>query len=302
MRVFRQIEETLPTSLCLGFFDGVHEGHKVVIKNAVNLAHQNNLKSAVLTFVDHPLCYLQNRTPSYIVTCEDRLQMIESMGVDYIFLLEFDEEIADLMAYDYLKEVLIEMLHPRFITTGFNHRFGANRQGDADMLKAYQDIFRYKFFEIPPITYKNTLISSTKIRQLISEGKLENIKNLLGCDFYIKSKVKKGNRIGRTLSYPTANLDYPKDIVKLASGVYAGYVEADGKNHRAVINYGIRPTVSNTKDMLVEAYLLDYSGDLYNKNVKVTFKEKIRDEKKFASLVDLKSQIEKDVETANKII
>lgn len=302
MQIFNELRKNEDLSICLGFFDGVHEGHKVVIKNTVNLARQNGLKSAVVTFREHPLCYLQNRTPQYILSSEDRISLIEKQGVDYLYMLEFDENIADLMACDYLKNVLIDTFSPKFITTGFNHFFGANRQGDAGMLRSYQNTFGYKFFEIPPITFNNTLISSTKIRQLISDGMLDGIKKLLGDDFYIKSKVKDGDHIGRTISFPTANMDYPQEIIKIARGVYAAVVEIDGKNFNAVVNYGMRPTVSDKKKMLIEAFLLDYNGSLYGKEAKVIFKRKIRNEKKFDSLYELKVQIAKDADMARDLL
>ena len=302
MQIFNELRKNENLSICLGFFDGVHEGHKVVIKNTVNLARQNGLKSAVVTFREHPLCYLQNRTPQYILSSEERISLIEKQGVDYLYMLEFDENIADLIATDYLKNLLIDTFKPKFITTGFNHYFGANRQGDAGMLRCYQNTFGYKFFEIPPITFNNTLISSTKIRQLISDGMLDNIKPLLGTDFYIKSKIKDGDRIGRTIDFPTANMDYPQEIIKIARGVYAAEVEVDGKTYGAVVNYGMRPTVTDKKKMLVEAFLLDFKGNLYGKDAKVIFKRKIRNEKKFASLYELKVQIAKDADMARDYI
>lgn len=302
MRIYNELVKNENLSICLGFFDGVHEGHKVVIKNAVNLAKQNGLKSAVVTFREHPLCYLQNRTPEYILPMEDRISLIEAQGVDYIYMLEFDENIADLIAYDYLKNILIDTFHPKFITTGFNHYFGANRQGDTGMLRNCQKTFDYKFYEIPPITFNNTLISSTKIRTLISDGMLDGIKPLLGTDFYIKSKIKDGDHIGRTLSFPTANMDYPKNIIKLSRGVYAALVEIDGTLYKAVVNYGMRPTVTDRKKMIVEAFLLDFQGNLYGKNAKVIFKRKIRNEKKFASVYELKVQIAKDADMARDFL
>lgn len=293
-------ENNAGLSICLGFFDGVHQGHKVVIKNAVNLAKQNGLKSAIITFKDHPLCYLQNRTPQYIVSLEDRLKLIEKQGIDLAYVLDFDESIADYLAYDYLKEVLIRNFHPKYITTGFNHYFGANKQGNAEFLRNNQEVFNYQFFEIPPITYNNTLISSTKIRQLIGDGELESLKNLLGSDFFIRSKIQSGSRIGSSISFPTANMKYPKDIIRLPRGVYYTEVEIEGKIYPSVTNLGIKPTVSNEKKLVLESHLLDFSGNIYEKEAKVTFLKKVRNEKKFGSLAELKFQIEKDTNEARK--
>lgn len=298
MEIFNTLNENKNLSICLGFFDGVHEGHKVVLKNTVNLAKQNGIKSAVITFRDHPLCYLQNRTPQYIISLEDRIELIKSQGIDYAYILEFDENIADYHAMDYLKEVLVKNFTPKFITTGFNHYFGVNKQGNAELLRNNQKNYNYKFYEIPPITFNSTLISSTKVRQFISEGELKNIKNLLGYDFYLKSKVIEGKKIGRTISFPTANIKYPDDIIKLPKGSYIAEVEVENRTYPAVVNVGIRPTVSNEKKLLVEAHLMDFNENIYGKDIKIGFKNKIRNEKKFESLSDLKKQIIEDVKVA----
>ncbi len=294
MKVFDRLNENKNLSICLGFFDGVHEGHKVVLKNTVNLAKQNGIKSAVITFKEHPLCYLQNRTPQYIISPEDRIELIKAQGIDYAYILEFDENIADYHAIDYLKEVLVANFAPKYITTGFNHYFGVNKQGNAELLRNNQKNYNYKFYEIPPITFNSTLISSTKIRQYISEGDLKNIKNLLGYDFYLKSKVVEGKKIGRTISFPTANIKYPNDIIKLPKGSYIAEVTIATEVYPAVANVGVRPTVSDEKKLLVEAHLLNFNENIYGKNIKITFKEKIRNEKKFESLNELKKQITED--------
>ncbi len=294
MEVFNELKNNTDLSICLGFFDGVHQGHKVVLKNAVNLAHQNGLKSAVLTFKDHPLCYLQNRTPQYIVPLEERLRIIQEQGIDYAYVLDFDEEIADLIAKDYLQDIIVKHLNPKFITTGFNHYFGANKQGDSVFLRTYEKEFDYKFFEIPPITYNNVLISSSKIRQMVSEGAMEEIPNLLGEHFYVKGRVITGNRIGRTISFPTINLKYPKDIIKASRGVYVARVSYDGCDFNAMANLGKRPTIEGSHGLTLEAHILDFEDNLYDKDVKVSLIKKIRDEKKFDSLPDLKSQLVRD--------
>lgn len=294
MQVFNELNNNPELSICLGFFDGVHQGHKVVIKNAVNLAKQNNLNSAVITFKEHPLCYLQNRTPKYILPLKDRLALIEQQGIDFVYMIDFDDKIADALALDYLKDFLVENFKPKFITTGFNHYFGANKQGDSAFLRTYQKEFGYKFFEIPPITFNNTLISSSKIRQMIAEGSMENIPNLLGEYFYVKGRVITGERIGRTISFPTANLKYPSEIIKAARGVYIAKVTVDSKEYEAIANLGKRPTIAGANNLLLEAHLLDFNENIYDKDIKVSFIKKLRDEVKFDSLPDLKSQLVKD--------
>lgn len=294
MKVFQELKENTDLSICLGFFDGVHEGHKVVLKNTVNLARQNNIKSAVVTFKEHPLCYLQPRTPQYIISLEDRLKSFENQGIDYAYVLDFNEYIADSLAEDYLKDYLIKKLHPKFITTGFNHYFGANKQGDSTLLRNYQKALNYTYYEIPPITFNNTLISSTKIRQLVLDGSIENMPNLLGEYFYVKGRVITGNRIGRTINYPTANIEYPTNIIKPAKGVYLANVKIDETNYPAIANFGKRPTINKPHTLSLEAHILDFNENIYDKDIKISFIKKLRDEIKFNSLDELKTQIKTD--------
>lgn len=296
MELFNNFNYNPNLSICLGFFDGVHQGHKVVLKNTVYLATQNKIKSAVITFKEHPLCYLQNRTPQYILSLEDRLNLIAKQGIDYAYVLDFDEKIADAIASDYLRDCLIKNFTPQFITTGFNHYFGANKQGDTSFLRDYSKKYGYTFYEIPPITYNNTLISSSKIRQLITEGETEKIPELLGEYFYIKGRVVTGNRIGRTINFPTANINYPKEIIKPPKGVYAAFIKIDNKEYKALLNFGKRPTINGTTSLL-EAHILDFNENIYDKDVKISFVKKIRNEKKFNSLEELKIQILKDEQT-----
>ena len=293
MKIYNALNHNPNLSICLGFFDGVHQGHKVVLKNTVNLARQNGLASAVITFREHPLCYLQNRIPKYILSIDDRLALIEQQGLDYAYVLDFDENIADALAYDYLKDFLVKYFSPKFITTGFNHYFGANKLGDAVFLRACQKEFGYRFFEIPPITFNNTLISSSKIRQLIQDGCTENIPNLLGGYFYIKGRVITGDRIGRTISFPTANIKYPENIINIQRGVYAVIVEIDKKKYKGMSNFGKRPTV-NGKELLLETHIFNFNENIYDKDIKIYFYKKIRSEVKFSSLPELKSQLVKD--------
>lgn len=293
MQIFDSVNYNPNLSICLGFFDGVHQGHKVVLKNTVNLAKQNNLKSAVITFKEHPLCYLQNRKPQYILSLDERLALIKEQGIDFVYLLDFNEEIADALAIDYLKEILIKNFEPKFITTGFNHYFGANKLGDTAFLRRYSNVFGYEFYEVPPITFNNTLISSSKIRQLITVGEMEQIPALLGKPFNIKGRVITGERIGRTINFPTANLKYPTDIIKPEKGVYATLAEIDGKIHKAMANFGKRPTV-NGLGLLLEVHLFDFNENIYDKDIKVYFVKKIRNEIKFSSIDELKKQLKID--------
>lgn len=297
MEVFYELNKQTDLSLCLGFFDGVHQGHQVVIKNAVNFARQNGTKSALITFVEHPLCLLHGFDVKYISTIEEKLNLIKNLGIDYVYILNFDRELAQKSAYDYLKDVLIDNFHPQAITTGFNHYFGLKRQGNTEFLYNHQKEFGYKYFEIPPITYNNIVISSSVIKEYLSNGDIHTANALLGHDFVFKSVVQEGKQIGRTIDFPTINLEYPLNMTKIPYGVYACGVEVEGKKYKAVANWGLKPTVNDTLNPTFEAHLLDFSRDIYAQPVRVEIDEFIRNEIKFLSVKELKKQIARDIQS-----
>lgn len=298
MDVFYNLNKQTDMSLCLGFFDGVHQGHQVVIKNAVNYAKKNGLKSALITFVEHPLCLLHGFEISYISTLEEKLRLIKNLGVDVVYLLEFNRELAQKTAYDYLKDVLINNLHPKAITTGFNHYFGINKQGDTKFLYDHQSEFGYKFFEIPPITYNDIIVSSSTIKEFLSKKDILTANKLLGHRLAFEAVVQTGQKIGRTINFPTINLEYPINMVSLPYGVYSCVVYVNGKEYKAIANWGMKPTVENESEQpIFEAYLLNFSKNIYGEPVRVEIKDFIRDEIKFLSVKELQKQIEQDIKS-----
>lgn len=301
MEIFYKLNKNPNLSLCLGFFDGIHQGHQVVIKNAVNFAKTNRLKSALITFSEHPLCEIMGYEIDYITPLEEKIELIRALGVDYLYVLEFTKEFEQKSAYEYLKDIIIENFAPKAITTGFNHYFGQKKEGDCDFLEKHKAEFGYKYFEIPPITFGSTIISSTVIKDLLANGEIKDANNLLGYRFYFKALVEKGEKIASTLDFPTANLEYPENMVKLPYGAYAVLAEADGKKYNAVANWGIKPTFGINKPVF-EVHILDFNQNIYGKPVKVEVIDFIRDEMKFTSSKELKKQIEIDIECAKKIL
>jgi len=291
MKVFYNLKENFGVSLVLGFFDGVHLAHKEVLETAVNKGG----RVALVTFKDHPLCYLQNRIPEYICSLNERLSRIEKCGVDYVYLLDFNEYIANLSAEKYLKDVLAANFKPKFIFTGFNHTFGVKKCGNGEFLKQNQEKYGYKYEQISPVLKGDVLVSSSNVRYFLWTGEIDKAVKLLGHAFEFENVVIEGQKIGRTIDFPTINLKYPKDIVKIPYGVYEGSV----LGHKALINWGTRPTV-NGEEGIVEAHILNFNENLYGKNVKVSFEKRIRDEMKFDTLEDLKLQIQKDIQAILK--
>ncbi|MBQ2870144.1 bifunctional riboflavin kinase/FAD synthetase [bacterium] len=295
MEVFYELNKQTDLSLCLGFFDGVHQGHQVVIKNTVNYAKINGVKSALITFIEHPLCLLHGFDVHYISTLPQKLKLIEELGVDYVYILDFNRELAQKSAYGYLKDVLIENFQPKAITTGFNHYFGLNKQGNSEFLYNHQKEFGYKYFEIPPITYNNIVVSSSVIKNYLMNGDVYTANKLLDHKFSFKSVVQEGQKIGRTINFPTINLEYPLNMVKIPYGVYSVNVELKGQKYKAIANWGLKPTVNNTLNPTFEAHLLDFSQDVYGQPVSVEVNEFIRNEIKFLSVKELQKQIAKDI-------
>lgn len=302
MEIFYTLNKQTDLSLCLGFFDGIHQGHQIVIKNTVNFAKQNGLKSALITFSEHPLCLLHGFNVKYISTLEEKLTLIEKLGIDYVYILDFNRELSQKSAYDYLKDILVENFKPKAITTGFNHYFGTKKQGNSAFLYNHQKEFGYKYFEIPPITYNNIVVSSTIIKEYLANGDILTANKLLEHKFSFKSVVQEGQKIGRTINFPTINLEYPISLIKIPYGVYSVDVEIENKKYKAVANWGLKPTVNNSLTPTFEAHLLNFSQNIYGKPVKVEINDFIRNEIKFLSIKELKKQIEKDIQSVKENI
>lgn len=293
MQIFTTLNKNPNLSLALGFFDGVHLGHQAVIKTAVDYAKENGSKSAVITFYDHPCCYLHGISPKYILTRKERERKIEQMGVDYLYELDF-ESIAGLTAQDYLKDVLINHFTPCSISTGWNHNFGCKKSGDVRFLRENSKKYDYKYFELQPQKLNNEIISSTTIRNLLLKGNIEKANKMLGYEFSITGEVVKGNQIGRTIGFNTANLIYPPELIELPYGVYS----VETNYGKGIANFGMRPTVNGSNTVL-EVHIFDFDKDIYGEILTVNFYKMLRAEKKFSSLEELKSQIEKDIKSCN---
>ncbi len=295
MEILNKLKSNENLAIALGFFDGVHLGHKAVINAAVDYAKKNNIKSAVVTFRQSPYVALNNVKPNYIITLEEKIKAIKKLGVDYLYLSDFTEDLAKQTASDYLKN-LVDDLHPKMIATGFNHYFGYNKSGGVDYLRLMQQEYGYEFKEINPIKLNEDVISSTAIRKALSNGDIPKANSMLGYRFYVKNEVIKGRQIGRTIGFKTANLKMPEKMINIPDGVYAVEVEVLGKKYMGIANFGSNPTVTDDSQKLLEVHIIDFNQDIYGELVKVSFLVKIRNEKKFQSLAELKAQIEKDIE------
>lgn len=291
MGVYFELNENKNTVLALGFFDGVHFAHQTLIKKTVELAQKNGIKSALITFLDSPFYILTGKNPSYITLLDDKINLIQNLGVDDIYVLDFNK--YKLMeADDYIHNVLIEHFHPKFIVTGFNHRFGANKKGDSKLLSSFNHDFIY--VEINPIYKNDILISSTNIKKFISDGEIELANKMLNRNFSIKGTVIKGQEIARTLGYRTANIILDNKLIKPKYGVYFGYSYYKNTKYPSLINFGIRPSVDKNLVETLEVHILNFNKNLYGEELKVEFETFRRGEIKFSNIEELKNQINSD--------
>lgn len=299
MEIIRELRQIPNLSIALGFFDGIHKGHKAVISCAVDVAREMGCESAVVTFQEHPYCFFKGVSPKYILTLEDKYKFMEELGVDYVIEIDFPA-VCSMTPAQYLEDVIVRYFSPKAISTGFNHKFGVDKSGNVKFLSDYQNKYGYLYLATSPQSLWGDVISSTAIRQYIKSGVVDMAASMLDRKFSVSGNVIKGKELGRTIGFPTANIIYPLDIIEPPYGVYDVNVELeDGSKYRGLANFGVSPTVSNDGIAMLETYLIGFDGDLYGKNIKVNFNRLIRPEIKFNSLDELKTQIEFDVQSLN---
>ena len=290
MNIYEQLTYINKTSLALGFFDGLHLGHKVVLKNTIKIAKKNDTTSTVITFKSHPLNYLTDENVEQILTTEEKLNMLESYGIDNVVILDF-QNIANIKAEEYISDVLVKYFSPIAITTGFNHSFGYKGKGNSDLLKEYSKKFDYNYYEIPPCVLNGDVISCSVIRNKLQLGNFFDANQLLGYKFYITEKVIEGDKIAASLGFPSANINWPKEKIKIPYGVYFVQVFVDGKIYNAVLNHA--PDKSGK--IKTEAHIIGFNGNIYGENITILFVSKIRNQMDFENVDKLKAQIIRDI-------
>lgn len=269
----------------VGTFDGVHIGHQKVINQLVSTAKAMDGESVVITFEPHPRQVLQ---PGFdlrnIITREEKIRIIEKCGVDHFIIIGFTKEFAQNSSEDFLKNYIIGPLNPTKIIIGYDHHFGKSRQGDFTFLLEMSEKYHFQIEQVAMLDVKQIAVSSTKIRDAIKRGDMKEVTEFLGYNYSLSGTVVRGNQIGRTLGFPTANIkpDHPDKLVP-AYGVYAVLVEWNGKLFKGMSNIGIRPTL-NLHTLTIEVNIFDFDEVIYNENITIFFLERIREEKKFRDL------------------
>ncbi len=290
------------TIIALGSFDGLHTGHLTLMNKTVEIAKRNNAKSMVFTFVNHPLTVIdKKRAPKLIMDNETKIELLEKLNIDITVFAEFNESFMKLLAKDFILN-LIEVYNCTGIVVGFNHRFGYKNYGDIELLKKLSEQYGFTLYIENPITHNGDVISSTKIRNLLLEGYVEEANTMLLHPYMLKGKVIHGKNIGgKLLGFPTANLQYDDNFVIPKIGVYYTAVEVSKKLYKGITNVGTNPTIGENP-ITIETFILDFNNDIYDDKIKVYFIKKIREQVKFTSLDELKSQLYKDKSFAEKQI
>jgi riboflavin kinase / FMN adenylyltransferase len=301
MQIVRGLEsfppDSAPSAVALGAFDGIHLGHRAILGTAVTQARHDKLRALACTFDRHPMEVLQpDRAPLPITTLEERLELIAETGIDTTVVIPFTPAVAGIEAQTFVRDVLVGTLKAREIVVGFNHRFGRGARGDAKLLEALAPTLGFRAHIVPALMVDGVAVSSSEIRAALQRGDLPDAARLLGRPYSIRGEVVRGAGRGRTLGFPTANVKTDRPL-GLPVGVYVCRLTVGGRQHQAVVNVGFRPTFGET-ELAVEAHVLDFTGDLYDERVTLTFVRRLREERKFPSVEALREQIALDVAAA----
>jgi len=301
MKIFHGTDNaniTRSTVLTLGVFDGLHLGHQQIMQTVVSRAAAVNAVPTAITFDPHPrsVLYPEN-APPLLQTLDQRLANFEVLGIEQTIVIRFDKDFADRDAEVFLRDIVHERLQGKEVYLGKGFAFGKNRGGNIELLRRISRELGFFADEVPEITLRDWRISSSKIRELLKDGSVNLARRMLGRPYGVEGQIVRGDRRGRTIGFPTANLK-PRNRVIPRYGVYATATLIDDVWRRSITNVGVRPTFETATDPSIETYVFDFDGDLYGDVLRVRFLHRIRDERKFNSIEELKSQIELDTRRA----
>lgn len=288
----------------IGTFDGVHIGHQTILKRLVKEARRNNGHSVLITFWPHPRFILNKDADKLklLTTFDEKVKMVADLGVDFILKISFTPEFSNLSADQFVRQVLVDNVGTKKLFIGYDHHFGNNREGNIQFLKDHSNAYGFQVHEISKQEIDHIGVSSTKIRNTLESGEIHLANSLLGRNYSISGKVVDGNKKGKSLGFPTANIEVPEAYKLLpADGVYAIKATVGGGTHLGMLNIGFKPTV-NGDERTIEAHLFNFDADIYGQEMKVEFVRALRKEMKFESLIALQAQLNKDKEAALSIL
>jgi len=286
--------------LSIGNFDGVHLGHQAVLEHVATKARDLGAPSVAMTFDPHPVKLLRPaEAPPLLTTLEQRLELIAATGIETTLVTPFTHRLARMSAAEFVRVVLVQRLAVSEVYIGRNFRFGADRGGDVELLREMGAELGFRAASSPIVEAAGGVVSSSRVREAVATGRMEEVANLLGRFFFVDGRVLEGKRLGRTLGFPTLNIEMTNEI-EPGHGVYvtAVHIPSFSRTFSAVTNVGVRPTVYQNSMTTVESHLLDFTADLYRERVRLYFLERLREERAFASTTQLMTQIARDVEAA----
>ncbi len=290
--------------LTIGTFDGVHLGHRTILNEVVRHTKEVKGESIVITFEPHPRKLLFPDQPIKLITpLQQKLDLIIKAGIHHVVVAPFTKEFSQLSAEQYIRDFLVKKFQPHSIVIGYDHHFGHDRKGDINLLKEQAAEYGYKVFEIPAQLIDEAAVSSTKIRKALAEGRIGDAGHMLGRNYTISGTVIEGNKLGRTIGYPTANIRHsePEQILP-AIGIYAVYAKWQDKSFKGMLSIGHNPTVTDDKSIKTEVNIFDFDKEIYGDMLEIAFIARLRDEQKFDSLDALTDQLHKDKEDSLKIL
>ncbi|MBC7899184.1 MAG: bifunctional riboflavin kinase/FAD synthetase [Saprospiraceae bacterium] len=301
MKIFHGTENAniaRPTVVTLGVFDGLHLGHQRIMQTVVERAKAINAVSTAITFDPHPRSVLHPQSaPPLLQTLDQRLANFEVLGIEQAIVIPFDLKFAQMDATEFLSDIVRDRLHAKEVYLGKGFEFGKDRGGNIELLRKVSRELGFFADEVDEVRLRGERISSSRIRNLLADGKVNLVRRMLGRPYGVEGVIIRGNRRGHTIGFPTANLK-PHNRVIPRFGVYATATLVDGTWRRSITNIGVRPTFENEAEPSIETYLFDFDGDLYGDVLRVRFLHRIRDERKFNGIDELKAQIEKDTARA----
>jgi len=301
MKIFHGTENAniqKPTVLTLGVFDGLHLGHQRIMRTVVERAKAVDAVPTAITFDPHPRAVLHPETaPPLLQTLDQRLANFDVLGIEQAIVIPFTKDFAAQPAEDFLADIVHDRLHAKEVYLGRGFAFGRGRGGDIDLLRKMSGELGFFADEVPEVQLRGQRISSSKIRKLLAEGRVNLVRRMLGRPYGVEGVIIRGNRRGHTIGFPTANLK-PHNRVTPKFGVYATATLVDGAWRRSITNIGVRPTFETEAEPSIETYIFDFDEDLYGDVLRVRFLHRIRDERKFNGIDELKEQIQRDTATA----
>jgi riboflavin kinase/FMN adenylyltransferase len=305
MQIEQELAQFSPqkeTLLTIGVFDGLHLGHKFLISKLVDLAHKQNFLSGVVTFRQHPRELLSPKTKLlYLCSVAEREQLLKNEGVDIVAALSFNQELAKLSAHDFVG-FLIKYLKMRGLVIGPDFALGRNREGNAEALRALGEEMDFSVTVVAPKKINGEVASSTAIRQALADGDMEKVTRLLGRPFSLRGKVTRGEHRGTGMGFPTVNLSINAKMAIPPDGVYATRAYINEQEFQAMTNIGKRPTFGDSNERTIESYVLNYNQYIYGEDVKIEIIQRLREEKRFNSIEELKKQIAEDVKRGAEIL